>query len=143
MNRRSFPLTTTTLNSPEEIRAFFERQRHNADVMDDSVREWQAAIKAGDFYFQRFESMGQLLDIFGEVIVSQFAEDRDLMARTPNRRLVRAFSEACPEGEVGTVHVASIWKVLTPEEFAQAKATGWTLPVHIAAIFAGDRPHQL
>jgi hypothetical protein len=40
--------------------------------------------------------------IFGEIIESEYDEDKKSLAAAPHLRLIRAFSVACEKGEVGT-----------------------------------------
>lgn len=136
-------LPITRLESPEQIRDWLDKQRRVAAMMDAAAAPWQREIKPGDFYFQRFEhGDGTLLDIFGMVLEPNGDEDRAIMAQVPMRRLVRAWSKDCPEGEIGTLHVAAVWHKLTRDQFELAAVSGWALPVDLAAHYAGVRPRK-
>lgn len=137
------PLVTKTLRSSAEVQAWLEEQRRKASYMDEHAKPWQKAAKAADFYFQRYEHpTGEQLDIFGVILEPQ-GEDIEIMARVPFRRLVRAWSKDCPEGEIGTLHVGAIWEILSRERFELIRMAGWTLPVDLAAKFAGLRPRKV
>lgn len=78
-----------------------------------------AEFAPGSFYART--DVPNLL-IFGEIIESTYAEDRRLMKESPHIRLVRAYSVACSEGEMGNEHVPAM--IAIPEgvfEFAKSK----------------------
>lgn len=84
---------------------------------DENVQDWQKAIKKGDCYRQETEYG---FSVYGVVLKNAY-KDKYLQ----NYRLVRAYSIACPDGEMGDVHVSSISEVITKEEFERARANGW------------------
>jgi len=91
-----------------------EAQRKAAE----QIQSWQRDLKPGDLFYRR-HPVG--IDIFGEVL--QVTDGEEL----PDYRFVRAFSEACPKGELGEIHISVVTKVLTPDEFAAARERGWKL----------------
>ena len=68
-----------------------------------------------------------LLTIYGEIIESPFEQDREIFAQPHMKhyRLSRCFSVACPEGEIGDVHVSSIRSLLEKETFELARRSHW------------------
>jgi len=78
--------------------------RSSIKAADSRVKEWQKKVKKGDKYLQ---ATGYGFDIYGEVIKKAGG----------NYRLVFAFSEACPEGELGETHVSSMTRLMGEEEY--------------------------
>ena len=113
-----------SFDSYEEMSETIRRAREAADAR---VKPWQAAIKSGD-HFVRVDALGgDLLTIYGEIIESPYPEDREIFAQPHMKhyRLTRCFSLACPEGEIGDVHVSTINKRMDKETFELARLTGW------------------
>lgn len=67
-----------------------------------------------------------MVTIFGEIIESEYAEDRALARREPWSKLVRAYSTMCPEGELGMCFLANMLPI-SKLGFEKAKADGWDL----------------
>lgn len=110
------PNARVFVGTPTELLAMLNKQNK---IHDAQAKPWQKAIKPGDFY----KSIDDDLVIYGEILQPENApEDLPL---SENRRLVRAYSVSCPEGEMGTVHVAGITAHLTKEGFEKARAGGW------------------
>ena len=101
--------------------------REARQVADGRVLPWQDRIKPGDL-FARVEMFGaELLTIYGEIIESPYEQDREIFAQPHMKhyRLSKCFSVACPEGEMGEVHVASIQILIDRETFELARLAGW------------------
>ena len=62
---------------------------------------------------------------FGVILPPADAAEAAFFATTGNRRRVRAFSAAAPNGEEGRALVAGMVEI-TAAEFGQARAAGWT-----------------
>jgi hypothetical protein len=88
-----------------------------ARIKDRMVKDWQAGLKSGDFFVQNFYGFGSRLSIYGEIL--------GIEKRSRNLRRVRAFSALCPEGEIGTLHVADATKKISKEDFLLAERLGW------------------
>lgn len=113
-----------TFESPEEMIAYMDKMREDAREAFKRVPEWvKEALVPGAHYMRIYD---EGLIIFGEVIESDYEEDRELMARSPELRLVRAFSVACPDGELGSEHVCTMLPV-PPEVFEFAKSENWNV----------------
>lgn len=85
---------------------------------DARVQPWQAAIKPGD-YFMHGTPYG--FNIYGEVLKEDEPREQPLRFY----RLCQAYSVACPEGEMGDVHVSVIERLLSEVEFREAKDRRW------------------
>jgi len=115
------------IQSFDSYEEMFETIHQARKAADARVKPWQAAIKLGD-HFVRVDALGgDLLTIYGEVIESPYPEDREVFAQPHMKhyRLTRCFSLACPEGEIGDVHVSTINKLMDKETFELARITGW------------------
>jgi len=66
------------------------------------TRLWRAAVKPGDCFVM---DSGDGFLVFGEVL-----EDGE-PGRLRHYRFCRCYSEACPEGELGDVHVLGLHKI--------------------------------
>ncbi len=102
-------------DSLEDMMARLNEQIERADA---HVQPWQAKIKPGD-YFRR--SSGYGFDIYGEVL----PEEEPREPRLRHYRFCQCYSVACPEGEMGDVHVSTIETLLTKSEFSTAQEQGW------------------
>ena len=98
--------------SHEEAMARLEEARKAADAR---VRPWQAAVKPGD----RFINFGEGLVIFGEVLETYKEE------RLKHYRFCRCYSVACPEGELGDVHVSTLVALVSRAFFEAMREQGW------------------
>jgi len=96
----------------EEAMARLEEARKAADAR---VRPWQAALKPGE----RFIYLAEGLLIFGEVL--QAYEE----PRLKHYRFCRCYSAACPEGELGDVHVSVVLAPVSRRFFEAMREQGW------------------
>lgn len=86
--------------------------RHAMEAADSRVKNWQANIGKGACFIQE---SGYGFPIYGEVL-----EDAPSRDNIKNYRFCKCYSEACPEGEMGDVHVSVIDKVISRDEFNKA-----------------------
>jgi hypothetical protein len=89
----------------ESIVGILEAQERAEKTADKRVQEWQIHIKERDCFIQ-IASDG--LEIFGEVLGP---------GSSKNWRLCRCYSFACPEGEMGYVHVSQINTLINRKNF--------------------------
>jgi hypothetical protein len=87
-------------------------------IADTQVRDWQRELEEGDYYLQYSAELG--FPIFGKILESGYTGAME------NYRFTFAFSEACPLGERGDIHVCvvtskidestfnAMWKKLNP-----------------------------
>ena len=108
-------MTIEPFDSLDEI---FERMQRNQKAADTSVRDWQAAIKPGD-YIVRQSELG--FPIYSEIL----EEPGDRPTHLEHYRFTRSYSVSCPEGELGDIHVSTVRGMLSPEEFEYARARRW------------------
>jgi len=101
-------MNITFYESTEEMLEDLSRAMQEADKR---VKPWQAQIKKGDYFWQDTEYGFQ---IYGEVLKNAYREKH-----LRNYRFCKCYSEVCPEGEMGDVHVCVIGGLLTREEFEE------------------------
>lgn len=88
--------------------------------------DWQLQLKVGDYYINEQATAGMLtsetLTIYNDMpnVYGQIVE-----ADEPGYFLVRAYSQWCPEGELGMFNICDATRKLTPQEFEQARANDW------------------
>jgi hypothetical protein len=103
-------------DSLEEAQA---RLRQAMEAADARVKLWQAAVKVGDCFIA--DGGEEDLVVFGEVLEGYHE------AHLRHYRFCRCFSVACPEGEVGDVHVSTILAVVSREFFEAMRQEGWQM----------------
>ncbi len=89
--------------------------REQTRFADAEVRPWQAKLVPGDCFFKVVNDLpifGEVLEVYDETHVRHF-------------RLARCFSTACPDGELGDIHVADVREEITRREFDRAQRVGW------------------
>ena len=106
-------------DSYEEMMDAIDKAREAADTR---VAPWQADVKAGDYFVQATE-YGFL--IFGHVQESD--EEFYKTDKGKHFRFCRCFSVACPEGELGDVHVSVITLVISESVFRRYEAKHWAV----------------
>lgn len=107
----------------ESLEAFFEQQRRDLEEANARVKPWQEAIKEGD-YFRKPGPYG--LTIYAHV--QPYPNDPEDFPRTHELRHFRfceAYSRACPEGELGDIHVSEVERIISEAEFERARVGGW------------------
>ena len=82
------------------------------------VQHWEAQVKPGDCFMS---DPGEGLPVFGEVLKG-YPE-----GRLQHCRFRRCYSVACPEGELGDVHVSTIRCLGSRALFERLKEQGWQL----------------
>lgn len=96
----------------------FRQMRQDQDAADESVLDWQAAIRPGDYVTRP----GPGFPIYSEILADPEPRDRGL----EHYRFTRSYSVACPAGELGDLHVSTIEKIISKEEFATAQRRNWS-----------------
>jgi hypothetical protein len=118
-------LNDTTLQEYMEYQAFdslddmFSEMERQRGIADGQVQPYQAAAKPGDFYRQNTE-LG--FPIYGKIL----RDPEPRPERLKHYRFVQAYSVACPEGEMGDVHVSQIDEIISPAVFQVAREMGWS-----------------
>jgi len=121
-------------NSLEEMLAEIARQREAADA---HVGDRGRLFRPGQRFVRLAPEFGTI--IYGEILDPIEAEreagaDEDELEfqrqlrdapHMVNFRFCRCWSEICPEGEFGDVHVSSMHLDITAAEFDRARDAGW------------------
>lgn len=111
----------TDYDSFEEMMQAIEKARISADAQ---VKPTQEKIKPGQFFINMRH--GSELPIFGEVLETE--EEIFKEPHMKNYRFTKAFSKACPEGEMGDTHVSEIAAIIDPMLFEFYQNNQWDLP---------------
>jgi hypothetical protein len=118
-------MTVKAFDSAEEMLAEMQRDREDADA---HIEEWQRPTKPGD-------KIVRLADVFGEILLiyGKLTEPEPVYGAEWRRtsRYGWFYSVACPEGEPGSLHLATITAVITDEEFEAAREAGWPMDLNL------------
>ena len=131
-----------TYMTEEELLKDFEAQRAAADA---AVGPEASQFKVGGFYARFMPELGFI--VYGEILdpvqeeIDSGADETEVeyqkhlrdQPHMKNYLYTRSYSVACPHGEYGDVHVASMNVPLTKKEFERARALGW--PRHPKELF--------
>jgi len=115
----------------DSLEAAQARLRQAMDAADARVKPWQAAVKVGDCFIA--DGGEEDLVVFGEVLEGY----QEVHLR--HYRFCRCFSVACPEGEVGDVHVSTILAVVSRAFFEAMRQAGWQMEAGQAPGVPGKR----
>lgn len=105
-----------SVTSYDSIDALFKALNKAMIGADSRVKSWQKAIIPGDFFLQHTEYG---FDIFGKVLKMH------LVKRLENYIIGHCYSIACPNGEIGDVHISVISAIIDKDQFEQAREDGW------------------
>jgi hypothetical protein len=110
----------------DNLDTFFESLAENQQRADAQVEPWQSEMKDGD-HFVHIVDMDGPVAIYGVIEDSKYEEDLELYnePHMKNYRMCRCWSILCPEGELGSIHVATIQKKLSPSQFNLASQSDW------------------
>ena len=112
--------------------AAIQRLRQAMEAADARVRPWQAALRVGDCILSIVEDG---LVVFGEVLEG-YQEPH-----LKHYRFCRCFSVACPEGELGDVHVSTVACRISRQFFEEMRQAGWAMegpPPHLPPLDRAD-----
>lgn len=119
-----------------DIEDFFIEEKAARLAADGNVSSEQAALKPGDYCLREAHGLtviSEILDpithlLAGRAMGDLEDEEREEVEDTRatynslvNYRFTRSYSEACPQGELGDVHV-SVVTPITKDRFDQLKA---------------------
>lgn len=120
---------------------FFDAETKNRQAADETVKP-QQLLSPGDFFLRRAHGIaiygevqdprtyclgGRNLEEMEEEELQDYEEEVAGYA-SPHMRFYRAakcYSELCSYGELGDIHLSTVEKRLTAEEFEAAKKAGW------------------
>jgi len=96
----------------KDFKDFVKEETATQEEAKKYVKAWQKDIKEGDHYVM---DMGLGFLLYGEILkpYDSFYETEE----GSYYRFAKAYSIMCPKGEAGDVHIASITKLITKEEF--------------------------
>jgi len=121
----------------ESIMDMVIAERRSREKADSKVRDWQREIGKGDC----FKRIADGLEIYGEVL-----EDYG-SGEFRNFRECRCYSLSCPEGETGSVHVATIDRLVDRKTFDKVKSKlhrAWRIArMRTGNDFASESPQHL
>ncbi|HUU88607.1 MAG TPA: hypothetical protein VMX17_12760 [Candidatus Glassbacteria bacterium] len=115
-------MTVTAYDSIEDM---FKDVQSQVEKSNAAVQPWQSQIKEGTYFLRLERSFG--IVIYGYVDKLEYEEDKELYAspHMEHFRPARCFSEMCPEGEFGDVHIATVDLIISKEVFDKAKENNW------------------
>ena len=103
---------------------------------DSRVKPTQAAIKPGQHFINYNDDLG--IAIFGQILdigrLSANPEEQKYINEDYSQphmkyyRPTRCYSEVCPEGEIGDIHLSEIDAITDPELFSFYQENGWRRP---------------
>jgi hypothetical protein len=96
----------------------FEHMGQDMREADARVEPWQTRLKPGG-YFMRESQHG--FTIYGKIL----DEDEPRAKGLELYRFCRAYSVACPRGELGDIHVSTIEQLISRGQFEATRRSGW------------------
>ena len=94
------------------------RLREAMEAADARVAPWQEALRPGECFLSIVKDG---LVVFGEVL------DGYSEPHLKHYRFCRCFSVACPEGELGDVHVCTVACRISRRFFEEMRQAGWAM----------------
>lgn len=101
----------------DSFEAMYDAIAKHRELADEHVRPYQEASKPGDHYMQTTPN----LTIYGTLLEDEYIRPPE----EEHYRFVKAYSSACPSGEIGDLHISEIERILSEPEFFEAKMQGW------------------
>lgn len=129
------------MNTDMTFEEFVEKICQAAKKAADGILPWQAALAPGDCFVRHYWTDGvsfqgknfelisenESLTIYGQVIESDYEEDRMMLADRPDLLLGKFWSVKCLEGETSTMNRAFADQAITKDELDEAlRAIGAT-----------------
>lgn len=125
----------------DSVEAMLDDIAKSREAADGRVLPWQDDIKPGMFVVRAWcptKDPADMLIIYSEIIESEYEEDRE-QYRQPhmrNFRFTRSYSEVCPDGELGDIHVSSVLDIGSPpilskEEFEECRTRNWPNDIRV------------
>jgi hypothetical protein len=109
-------------NTIEDLFAF---EREAQSQANSRIQPFQSALKEGDCFCYLSAERQPNVIIWGEVLPLDPEDIADGYEQDPNYRFTRCHSIACPEGELGDIHVSVVHAVVSRTIFEKARAAGW------------------
>lgn len=113
----------------KSVEDMFNALQEDQEAAALRIPVWAGTIKTGDFFIRTVNFYGDPLTIWSEVLpcIEEDEEENEVVVPYDGSayRFTRSFSCVCPEGELGDVHVSTVGRLVTREEFEAAKKAGW------------------
>lgn len=114
----------------DDLEAYEEAEKKAQEAAALQIPIWAANCKVGDFFTREVKMGHEVVSIWGEILPN-ISEDEDeneiiLSYEGDAYRFANCFSLLCPDGELGSVHLSVIGRLVTAEEFEAARARGWS-----------------
>ncbi len=107
--------------------------RKDQEVADEAAKTHPIQVedfKHGDCLLSLRPELG--ITIFGEVATysEKYPEDNESITdgMTQGYLYGRCFSQLCPDGELGSIHITRVSAKISREDFERAKANRWRNP---------------
>jgi hypothetical protein len=119
----------------------FAAEALNRQAADENVKPDQILAK-GEFFLREahgFQIYGEILDV-GDLLLDgrnladldedereEYDEEAAVYAQPHMKfyRFTKSHSKLCPHGELGDIHLSTVTRKLTRQEFQAAKTRGW------------------
>lgn len=104
------------------IEELFESMQRDREQANEHIQDWQWKVKPGD----NFIRTDSIVPIYGTVLEIP-EEDANLYEQEHMKGycLTKCYSVMCPAGEVGDIHISSIDRTISQDEFVRALVRGW------------------
>jgi hypothetical protein len=110
-----------TVRSFDTAEQLFEALAEDKKAADAKVEDWQLKVTPGAYAWADIADYD--LTIYYEIIKLELEEgDEPLPA---GYRWTRGYSQACPKGELGSVHVSMLGGTISKEIFEAARELKW------------------
>lgn len=106
-------MTVKTFGDLDDL---FDEEERARKAADDRIDDWQKELDKGDYFMK---DSGYGFYIFGKVLKKHRPK------YLQNYRLCECYSVGCPYGERGDVHLSTIYKKISEDEFEKYKGKGW------------------
>lgn len=135
-------MTISAFGNLDEMFAVIDEHNRKAREEADNLRSFLDKFKVAGTCLMMVHPEGFL--IFGRVEHSEYPEDQERMEDSfaNGYVLCRAYSELCPGGEVGDIHIAHIGAIISQEGFEFAQATQWQASPDLLSFVQYQNPNQ-
>lgn len=111
----------------DDIDDFFRAEQMAQGFAAAKIKPWQRDLKPGD-HFVRFSNgiaiYSKVMPIFEEDAEGEETDVEKSQADS-DFRFTKSYSAACPDGELGDVHISTVFKQITEGEFKSFQSRGW------------------
>ena len=129
----------------DNIEGFFAEEAAAQVEAAANVQPFQAALKPGDYIVRSqngFIIYGEILDPTPALVeeegldpeaLAEMRAEHDYEVQLRNQphmaayRFSKCFSQLCPQGELGDLHISTVTKVISKESFDEARNHGWPM----------------